>query len=164
MNIEVGDIVLVKPKSLLSKLICKLTNSEYSHACLIYSTSPTPLILDIDYNMSKIRRLDYYNNRGYDIFRLEDGLSDVEKITLQIKVLEYIDKEYDYIQFFSYLRKLLFHREIFNNPKKFICSELVYKIFYDLGYDLNPSAKILGDVTPYDISKSSLLNKITQGE
>ncbi|MCX8074115.1 MAG: YiiX/YebB-like N1pC/P60 family cysteine hydrolase [Clostridia bacterium] len=160
MNLEVGDIVLVKPKSLLSRIICKFTNSKYSHACIVYSSSPTPLILDIDYNMSKIRRLDYYNERGYDIFRLREGLSEDEKIALQVLILNYLDKEYDYKQLLSYLRKLFFHKDIINNPKKFICSELVFQLYYELGYNLNPSAKILGDITPHDISNSTMLTKI----
>lgn len=160
MDVEVGDIVLVKPKGLLSKIIAFLTRSEYSHSCVVFRPTEPILILDIDWTKTRIRPLSYYNDRGYDIYRFIGELSFVQKEKMKNWMLEHIGVEYDYIQLISFLNRILLRiNKIFNNPNKFVCSEMVDRLYNSIGIDLIPKYKT-GNITPEDLRNSKLLVKI----
>ncbi|MBO8161170.1 MAG: hypothetical protein H0Z24_05990 [Thermosipho sp. (in: Bacteria)] len=160
MNLKVGDIVFIKPKGFISTLIAKLTKSEYSHVAIIYSTNNPPSILDATWEGTKIRPLSYYDDRGYDIYRLKEELNNFDEFLIRNWILNNIDVKYDYIQLVSFLNRIIFHvNKIFNNPDKFVCSEMVDRLYKHLGIDLVPQYKD-GNVTPEDLKNSPLLIKI----
>ena len=159
MKLETGDIVFIKPKGILSWIISKLTKCNYSHVVLIYKELNPQLIMDTDWSYTRLRKLDYYKERGYSIYRIKGGLDTSQKTLIKLWMQKNLDKKYDYIQLFSFLNRIVFKMDkIFNNPDMFVCSEMVDRAFSDIGIDLVDRYE-LGDVTPDDLIKSPLIEK-----
>lgn len=163
MDLQIGDIVFVKGGGLIGKLISLLTNSPYTHVAVVYDIEGdgTVLIMDTDWIHTKLRLLRYYDDRGYDTYRYIKGLSDRQKHMVQQWILRHLDIDYDYIQLFSFINRLVFNiNRVFNSPDKFVCSEMVDRLYYEkLDIDLRPRYHI-GNVTPEDLRQSSLLYKV----
>jgi hypothetical protein len=159
MKLEIGDIVLVKPKGLLARIISFLTKSNYSHTALVFDPD-NELILDTDWIKTRIRKLSIYNDRGYDIFRVTESLNSGKKVACLTWMLKNIEVPYDYLQLISFTgRFVLGIKGVFNLPDKYICSEMADRMYQSIGIDLVPQFDT-GDVTPEDLRASKLLARI----
>lgn len=162
MRLEVGDIILVKPYSLISRIIAFFTKSDYSHTAIVYDIDDPVLIIDTDWIYTKIRPLKYYEDKGYNVYRVKEGLNKEDKLVIKQLMRHNLDKQYDYIQLISYLNRLVFKvNKIVNNPDKFVCSEMVDFFYNNIGIDLVSRYKN-GNVTPEEISNSNILNKVSE--
>jgi uncharacterized protein YycO len=159
MILEVGDIVLVKPSGLLARIISFLTKSDYSHTAIVFDPEEG-LIMDTDWVATNLSLLKIYNQRGYDIFRLKEGLSENNKQKVKKWIIDNIGVPYDYLQLFSFTNRFVLGiKKIINLPDKYICSEMADRMYQSIGIDLVPEFST-GDVAPEDLRCSKLLTKI----
>lgn len=153
---ETGDIVLKKARG-VTRVVGWFTDSKYSHVAMIYDY---PII--VHSHALGVKPWDVYSQEPYDLYRIKGGLSDEEKAELQEICKEILKKDikYDYIQLLSYAYYALAGGDNkLVNPRRFICSEFVDRVYKRLGYTLVPDRK-LGDCTPADLARSSLLVKV----
>lgn len=157
MELQVGDIILYKGNGFLSKAVKFFTKSEYSHVSMVISD--THLIEANWYKKSNIIEFKY-DETEMEIYRVKDLTIEQQIVILQ-RVYKYIDKYYDYAQIIGHLIESfgLSISHHLNSDKKLICSELIDRAYADINIDLVESRKT-GDVTPNDIAKSELLNRI----
>lgn len=158
--LKTGDILLFKPTNIFTKIIAKLSRSEYSHAGVVYGDlHGKKMMFDIDWTKSKIAPIDY--DRDFDVYR-PTTLSDPRRERLKGAIINMLNKQYDYIQLVGFLNRLYFRsNKIFNNPNKFVCSEIVDVVFDMVGIDLLVRYK-KGNVTPQNLADSILTKKIME--
>lgn len=118
---QIGDILFVRGKSPISKVIKLVDKGEFSHVSIAVSETH---ILEAQYfTKSRITPI-YFDD--YEIIRLD--LTERERIDVLKLAINLVGKWYDYIQILGYVLK---HR--INNPNSLICSELVANLLYSLG-------------------------------
>lgn len=157
---EIGDIILRKGQG-VSRIVGWFTNSPYTHVGIVYDE---PII--IHSYIKGVRPTIKKDLEPYDVYRLKGGLDDVEKEVIQHMLENFMRKDikYDYWQLVFYVYYALFGGDNkFNNPKKFICSELIDRAYKSLSYHITKNDK-LGDITPAEIARSSRVIKVKEGE
>jgi hypothetical protein len=120
-----GDIIFHTSKSNQSQMLQVATNSELTHVGVIFFRNGLPYVFEAVQPV-KITRLENFIDRGvdgkYKIVRYKDGLTK-EQINLGITYSKrQLGKNYD-IKFQW-------------SDKKMYCSELVWKIYKEMGIDL----------------------------
>lgn len=152
--IEIGDVLLVKGKGLVSFLVKLFTRSKYSHVALAVSNNR---VIEIDWKYRlQIRSIEH---EEYDVYRLNRGLTNEETFIILSYVYSLIGSKYDFSKIFSLVFEILFSRRgkrIFDNPNKFICSDIIDSAYQKIGVDLVPHYADQ-DTTPDDLSKSKML-------
>lgn len=151
----IGDILFFKKTdSFISKVIAKVTKSEYSHVGLIVG-------FDRDNQMITIIESDRFIKTKVTKIKISDYHAIYTSGNLSNEVRERIVKyafkkigtRYDYMQILGLLLSLLFDKErngFFNSANKIICSELIDISYYEAGVKRNHPYN-LGNVTPQEL-------------
>lgn len=154
--LETGDVIL-KKTNILTKVVGWFTNSEYAHVALVYES---PII--VQSHILGVNPWNLCDMEPFDVYRVKGGLTAEEKRELKKELKKELraNRKYDYGQLIGYGYYALIDGENkLNNPKKYICSELVDRVYKNaLGYKLAPE-KSPGDVTPADLARSPSLYK-----
>lgn len=125
--IQAGDIIFVKGTGLISRLVRFFDGrGQFSHVAIAISDTE---IIETNWNMrSKILPM-YYSEDEYELIRLQDlepqHLDNLRPIAESLQ-----GTLYDYMQILAIL-----FRSRLNNPRYLICSELVYLILFEIGYE-----------------------------
>lgn len=154
--IQTGDIILKKGKG-VSRVVGWYTDSPYTHVGIVYNY---PII--IHSYIGGVQPVHLKALRPYDIYRLKTRLSFLKKDQAKSLLRLLMEKEikYDYKQLVAYAYYALAGgNNKFNSPNRFICSELIDRIYKQLGYNLAKNCK-LGDITPAEIANSPLLREV----
>lgn len=155
-DLETGDIILKRGRG-ISKIVGWFTDSEYSHAAIVYDS---PII--VHSHALGVKSWDIYSQKDFDVYRIRGGLTESEKQEVKRICIDFIEEDikYDYKQLLAYTYYAICGgKNKFNNPSRYICSELIDKIYYILGYILIPD-KMVGDCTPAHVGGSVILNKL----
>jgi hypothetical protein len=153
-QLQTGDIILFYPTGFISSTIAELTDSKYSHTGIYYGKlHGKHLFYDIDWTDSKF--ILYENvDRDFDVYRYKDELNRTQKANIQASMVKRLNKSYDYTQLFSSGFHIIFGLEaITNNPNKYLCSELIDLLYYDINIDLNVHVK-KGNTIPEDLAET----------
>lgn len=118
---KAGDIVFVRGKTLISKLVRIFDKGEFSHVAIAVSETH---ILEAQYFIRSRITPVYFND--FKIVPLE--LTEIERIELIKLAISLVGKWYDYAQILGYL----LNKEI-NNSNYYICSEMIANILFKLG-------------------------------
>lgn len=131
-----GDVVFVRGNSIVSKAIRFFDKGRFSHVAIAVSDTH---VIETNWNMrSKIVEF-YYDD--YEIVELPLTDEQRVRVIVEAKLLEGIPYDYLQILFLMFASRL-------NNPRYFICSELVYTILKNVGYLTDTS---LRDSTPNEM-------------
>lgn len=155
--IKTGDVLLVKGNGVISKLIKLVTRSKYSHVSLAISDT---YVIEIDWKYRlQIRPIEY---KSFDVYRLNRDLTNEDLFKMLDYAYSLIGTKYDFSKIVSLFFEMIFGKRgkmLFNNPSKYICSDIVDLAYQQIGIDL---VEKYGeqDVTPDDISKSKQLRFI----
>lgn len=154
--LRVGDLVMYKPKGLLGWIISKISKSDYSHVAVVLGNNT---IFEANkFIKSRIVKLDY-DKEIHHIYRLSD-LTKWKKQKIISKAHKYIGVKYDYLQVIGLFFRLVFNKhDTFNNLNKFICSEVIDKIYIEAGIK-RADAEHLYDVTPQEILDKYDLHRV----
>lgn len=159
MELQIGDIVLVKGTGFLSRCVRFFTNSQYSHVAMLVTEKH---IIEANW-YKKANIVEFkYNPKTMEIYRLKGGLDENQKKILLLHAYDMLNSYYDYFQIFGYVIGSLIGKQYinpFNSSALVICSELIDRAYLSIGIDLVPE-KAEGDVVPKDISKSFCLERI----
>jgi len=160
MKLETGDILLKKGNNPLSWVISEVTDSPYTHAGIVYSDP-----IAVESFMYGVEPVSIQNLKPADVYRLKGsigtGLIKAQKMEIIDECKKAIERDigYDYLQLITYAYYAVFGGvNKFNNPRKYICTEFVDRVYKRLNIDL-VGDRPLGDITPKDLGESKLLTK-----
>lgn len=121
-----GDLVFIKGRSPISKLILYFDKGKWSHCAV--AVSDTEIIEAQYFTRVKISKLEKYEE--YEVVPMNLFPFEQEKIIAISRTLE--GQWYDYRQIMYHVLKNAFKVDkgpFWNNPNALICSELVYILF-----------------------------------
>lgn len=176
-KLQVGDIVLSREKTWLSKAICEATGSYWSHVSIVFAVPDKDfnnvLLISAERTGIEIHRIQQYT-KDFDFYDLGvkriPGLSKQTREKVLSYVLNNVDLPYDYGRLFGlfldYLSNRFFGKKIMHpacNENAFICSSFIQKAFYNVLPDNKKDSVVfknkkdkffLEEVTPADIARS----------
>lgn len=155
---QTGDIVFFKHSTPISKFISYVTKSPYTHVAIAINST---VILEAD-RFIKVRIRKIEDEEIYTIKRIKGGLSPSEKYKLHNYALSYLGVEYDYLSVLGWFFRLVFNvngNGFIDNANRVYCSELVDRLYKELGYDIAPNSDT-GDVLPSQLFDSPMLETI----
>lgn len=156
LKIQAGDIIFVKPNSVLFKLVRWFTKGKFGHVGLISGKIEShTLVIESDGNGTDINDLAWRNIRkeNYAIYRI-DGITDDQRTALVKKCLSYVGMAYDHSAWLNFI----IGKTWFGEDKQLYCSEMIYRALRSL--DLIEDAYHPEKVSPAEIFRL-LENKIT---
>ncbi|MGD7021788.1 YiiX/YebB-like N1pC/P60 family cysteine hydrolase [Rossellomorea vietnamensis] len=156
---ETGDIVFFKGESWISSLITSLTGSSFSHVALAVNDEK---VIEADrFIKCRIRKINA--EEIVTLKRVKGGLTKEEKNQLLNLVPDYLGRPYDYGAIARWFFRLLFKWElpIVDKANALYCTELVDRLYMQIGKDIVPGAQI-GDITPFHLESTYMLEDISQ--
>lgn len=124
---EIGDIFVSKGKRALSRLICWVLQSPYSH--VLIKSSDTDIIESNDFGVNEVAFTDFAKKTA----RLENlgfpGDSEQRQVALK-EIRNTMGREYDWLLVLGGVLSRIFHRSrkrtgLFNHKDRYICSEVI---------------------------------------
>lgn len=164
-KIRDGDILLFRGKSWLSRVICRVTGSPYSHAAIVAWWNERLMVLEAVGKGVVVSRMSIVVNQysgKVELWTTDEKLARAEVIRAAQRLL---GKRYSPYKLIRNLQRLVFGRPRHEEadpdapPDDFICSEFVSRTWRAGGIDL------VGDAPdrytkPSDIAKSPHLHKV----
>lgn len=123
-----------------TRLVASATNSEYSHAAIMFVENGEPNVLEVnDQGTLRYRLLDWIDTcygKTFSIYRLKD-LNEVKEDLLLKEIYKFLDEDPDYDLTFS-------------SDDKYYCTESVIEIYRRaLNLELDPGSLIKDVVAPW---------------
>ena len=140
MNLEVGDILVCRGNSWVSRAIMKVTRGTWSHACIVAETWGQLGVIEAQANGVNFKLWDIWTAKWgykYEAFRTTETF---DKKALMIEAFAKCgETKYDWFTFFRRAFGSRKQRSESNETKRFICSEFVAYV-WDIpdGYDITP--------------------------
>lgn len=140
---QVGDLVFVRGRSLISRLVLFFDKGKWSHVAVAVSDTE---ITEAQY-FTKVRRANINKYIEYEVVPM--NLTPEEQVKLLAIATALEGSWYDYKQVAYYVLRNIFKlnkEPMWNNPNALICSEYVYVLFTAID-------RIYGDafVTPNEL-------------
>lgn len=154
VNIQEADIILMKGSSQISKGIEFITQSQFSHAALVFDPDKE---LTIEATLSGVIHGSISNYKGRSsIFRLKNITKEQAGNILKFAELQ-LGKPYDYEELIDLFLRYVFHIPVNEYEKgRYICSSFVYSAYASAGIRLTNQ----NIPSPEDLFESSLLMKV----
>ncbi|UUV46975.1 permuted papain-like amidase [Bacillus phage vB_BanS-Thrax5] len=151
----IGNLVFFKQtNSFISKLIAKVTKSEFTHVGLIVghdeSTGVLTIIESNRFIRTRVARLQL--DERHVIYTTGNQPQEVVDKIVKF-AYKNLGKRYDYLQLLGLFISLSFERKrniYFNSKNKLICSELVDLAYYTSGVKRKTNQN-LGNITPQEL-------------
>lgn len=140
---RIGQIMFVRGNSWISKIINRV-DGEFSHVAVVLSDST---VLESQ-RFAESRIIKNYHE---DYKLLDLTLDDYQEDKILNSALKLIGVDYDYKQVAHVIFSGMFKIPRFNDRNKFICSELVVELLYDIGYLNSDEHDSLVDSTPNEL-------------
>lgn len=156
MQLKRFDLLFVKGRSPMSRLIQWVTKSPYSHVAIVLDELH---VVETDWRQPLAVKHITYRPEEYDVYRYVGELSEQQEESMYNYLLKSLGKEYDYIQSITNGLYKLFGFPILNVPYRANCSEEADMMFLAGWIDLIANAP--GLVTPADLSSSQYLKKVS---
>jgi hypothetical protein len=164
-GIRDGDILLFRGKSWLSRMICRVTRSPYSHAAIVTWWNDRLMVLEAVGKGVVVSRMSIVVNQysgKIDLWTTDMGLARAEVIRAAQRLL---GKRYSPYKLIRNLARLVLGRPRHDEadpeapPEDFVCSEFVSRVWRAGGIDLVQDSP---DVytKPSDIAKSPHLRRV----
>ena len=155
LEYQLGDVINVKGKGPISRIISAFTHSPYTHtACYVGEGN----IVESTWGGVKVSSIDKYKN--HDIFR-NYYANERQCIDATTWMLNQVGAGYDYRGLVGIALSLIKgrRRNKLDNKNKYWCSELVADgyILADIKNDFNPNTWL---TTPADFAKSKCFRRI----
>lgn len=153
IELECGDIILIRSDSWANWAVRKITQSEWGHSAMYIHSG---LYIDSDIGGVKVKHLSYLRGMKTKILR-HKKMKHSEREQICSDILFNIGKGYDYRAIWELLRLLIVGRNGNDRPvgdrKKFICSELIAKYYYQKGYPISKEHDY-DEIIPCDFDKN----------
>ncbi|MFE1631035.1 hypothetical protein ACFLFF_30335 [Brevibacillus reuszeri] len=156
MELRRFDLLFVRGRSPLAKLIQWATDSPYSHVAIVLDTYH---IAETDWRFPLQWNHNNYPFPHYDIYRYKHAFEQWQVEAMTEFIQDHIGTPYDFWQSVTNGLYLLTGIPIRDAPDRMNCSETVDRMFYAAGIQL--TARDLGKVTPADLVQSRHLKKVS---
>lgn len=160
MKMRRGDIVFVQGKGTISKIVRYFDGGgKFSHVAIAISDRKV-----IESDVGTKVALREFKRDNYNVIEVVNlGLSIKQRRDVYNTALKFIGVHYDYMQLIWYALRKIFKlegRNRLNNPRNFICSELVFNVLDEVGIlddlGIKETSFVGSDLTPnelYDLVK-----------
>jgi hypothetical protein len=164
-KIRDGDILLFRGKSWISRLICRVTGSPYSHSAIVAWWSDRLMVLEAVGKGIVVSRMSVVVNQysgKVELWTTDESLARTEVIRAAQRLL---GKRYSLSKLVRNLARLVRGRPRHEEadpeapPADFVCSEFVSRVWRAGGIDLVKDAPDMY-TKPSDIAKSPRLRKV----
>ncbi|MGC5326418.1 hypothetical protein [Brevibacillus sp. SYSU BS000544] len=151
MTLKRFDLLFIKGKTPISRIIKKITRSPYSHvAIFLYENH----IAETDWQVPlQVRHLPY-RPAQYDVYRYHKDFSPEQIEKMNTFLQEHLMAEYDTWQSITNGIHLLTGLPIMNAPDRLNCSETAARMLSTAGIDVPPG------ITPGELSQLPILKRI----
>lgn len=149
-----GDIIFTYPTNLYGRLIAWATRSPFSHVAL-YAGDGYIIESNAFVRTRQIYRKDFYDE--YEIMT-HPTLSEEEREAIVAYAIERIGARYDYLQILAIIIRMItgLHISLFDQPHRYICTELIGKAYASIGVSLLPHIPT-DSVSPSELRLSYIL-------
>lgn len=163
----IGDVLFFKKTdTFISKLIAKITRSEFTHVALIVAFDNKTNVATIIESERFIRTRESRVQLGerHVIYSLQNADKDM-RCRIVRNARKHIGKKYDWTLILGILASVLFkwNRSYFNRANKLICSELIDLAYYKAGVPRDNNLNI-GSITPQELLEVYSLKDVRKGE
>ncbi|HEX8108924.1 MAG TPA: hypothetical protein VF516_14430 [Kofleriaceae bacterium] len=164
-KIRDGDILLFRGKSWISRIICRVTGSPYSHAAIVSWWNDRLMVLEAvgkGIVVSRMSVVVHQYSGKVELWTTDEKLGRTDVIRAAQRLL---GKRYAPYKLIRNLARLVFGRPRHQEadpeapPDDFVCSEFVSRVWRAGGIDLVADAPDLY-TKPSDIAKSPRLRKV----
>lgn len=164
-EIRDGDILLFRGKSWISRVICRVTGSPYSHAAIVAWWDDRLMVLEAVGKGVVVSRMSLVVNQysgKVELWTTDESLARAEVIRTAQRLL---GKRYSPSKLIRNLGRLVFGRPRHDEtdpeapPADFVCSEFVSRVWRAGGVDLVRDSPDMY-TKPSDIAKSPYLRKV----
>jgi hypothetical protein len=164
-EIQDGDILLFRGKSWLSRIICRVTGSPYSHAAIVAWWDERLMVLEAVGQGIVVSRMSIVVSRysgKVELWTTDENLARPEVIRVAQRLL---GKRYSPYKLIRNLGRLVFGRPRHDDadpeapPEDFVCSEFVSRVWRAGGIDLVGDAPDMY-TKPSDLAKSPHLRRV----
>ncbi|MGF9822608.1 hypothetical protein ABE430_08815 [Brevibacillus agri] len=149
------DLLFVKGKSLVGRVIEEVTRSPYSHVAIVIDDWH---LVETDWRYPLKMRHMAYRPAEYDVYRYREPFTMHEIVSMEVFLRGCLNAPYDLLQSLTNGLHILTGLPILDAPERLNCSETVDRMFAAAGIDLCPG--IDGRVTPADLAASDKLQRI----
>jgi hypothetical protein len=127
MNIQIGDVIFVKPSGITGYLITFFDKGSFSHCCIAVNSEE---ILETD--LFTNARIVPFKYKNYEVVKL--NLTSEQKRRIPKIAYNLIGLKYDYLLIIYYMLKGIFQlKKPWKLPRHEICSELVDNVLFKIG-------------------------------
>lgn len=164
-KIRDGDILLFRGKSWISRLICRVTGSPYSHSAIVAWWSDRLMVLEAVGKGIVVSRMSVVVNQysgKVELWTTDENLARTDVIRAAQRLL---GKRYSLSKLMRNLVRLVLGRPRHEDadpdapPADFVCSEFVSRVWRAGGIDLVKDAPDMY-TKPSDIAKSPRVRKV----
>lgn len=163
---EKGDFALFSGEGLVFEGIRAAQDSMWGHAALYVGHHKIVEAIQSGVKQKPIKK--YFDNKTIFMIRRANSIT-VDQVSKMMKKIyvgpdKLIGEPYDFMQIFGALTGILLRgwggRNVFDDPNRKICSEVVDESFEAAGIDIVPHLKQVRDAYPKDLAFSSAASTI----
>lgn len=164
-KIRDGDILLFRGKSWISRIICRVTGSPYSHAAIVAWWDDRLMVLEAVGKGIVVSRMSIVVNQYSGKVELWTTDRDLRRTEVIHAAQRLLGKRYSPYKLIRNLERIMFGRPRHEEadpeapPADFVCSEFVSRVWRAGGIDLVGDAPDMY-TRPSDIAKSPHLRKV----
>ncbi|MGO0058665.1 hypothetical protein ACTID9_01125 [Brevibacillus fluminis] len=155
MQLQRFDLLFVRGRSPLARLIERVTHSPYSHVAIVLDEHH---IAETDWRFPLRWNHNNYPPWQCDVYRYRGELTAAQVSAMDAFIRAHIGTPYDFWQTVTNGLYLLTGLPIRDAPNRMNCSETVDRMFAAAGIRLTSAE--LGKVSPADLARSSKLQRI----
>ena len=156
---ECGDIILIRSNTWINWIVRLATQSGWGHSVMYIGND---LYVQSDIGGVNVRHIGSILDKEIRILR-HKKMTKSDAGLICRTVLRDLGKGYDYKAIFDLIKIFITGRKATNkeigNKKKFICSELIAKAYYEFGYTIIPMYSY-DEIVPYDFDDSRNFTRI----
>jgi len=154
-----GDIILVNSPTWVNWTVRLVTQSNWGHSAMYIGNN---LYVESDIFGVNVRHVNSLDGKTLRVLRHKKmKVGDSEEICKA--VLRHLGQGYDFKALFDLLRLVFTGRKAndkeVGNKKKFICSEIIAKYYYEFGYSVSKEYSY-DEIVPYDFDLSKNFTRI----
>ena len=133
-----ADILACYGDTMIDKMIEFVTGEKVTHMAMIIDDA-NEYVIDTGWCGVKISKLSSFRGKYY-VYRCSK-LTDMDKTEICSDALSLLNKPYDYLQLLQLFLYKLFHMRVYiGEREKFICVEVIVRLFRKRGITLVPHA------------------------
>lgn len=148
------NLLFYKGDGLISRVIQKVTKSEYSHVALVLDDFH---LLETDWKYPVSIRHIMYVKSDYDVYEFDFNITPEQEIVLLRFIYNELNRKYDWKFLITRWFNIMFKSKVKDDHLSYTCDDLIYEAFLQIGIRLVENK---GKLTPQTLSNSKYITKL----